>query len=473
MLYERNRGLFCNQRYRAILSRSCSSDTGSRKIASIFQTRFLDFDMPRKRKHLASSYDDLVHELIRDEIEPGKLLARIIAEKLGEKNVDTVDYMPAIQGAVSQILAAIERQDDIFEVKFGDEALDSLEIVLDADDVGHAGDEVVYGIEAKVQAILARLAESALRSLLKDPARRLLHLSNDRDAFVRRLELTWSKPFELLDVFLSVTGEIGEARNDWLRRKYRRSKDFPVIDVITRLHGRAITVAAEVRSLLHSGFADGALSRWRTLHELAVTALFISEKGEDVAKRYAAHITADSIKAAKQYKKFAAQLGYRPISKVEQTRLDNEEKALVKRFGAPFLTDYGWSADALNNAKPNFSHIEAAVSLDRLRPYFKQASNTVHAGAKGTYHRLGVMFDHQVILAGASNAGLEEAGRLVPLSLNQITMALLMLRVNADSTVWGKVLGTLSEQVEREFLRTKRRLEREELGMGSNNNQRR
>jgi hypothetical protein len=204
------------------------------------------------------------------------------------------------------------------------------------------------------------------------------------------------------------------------------------------------------------------------LHELAVTALFISEKGTEVAKRFAAHTNADSIKAARQYQKFASKLGNRPISKVEQRRIDNEEKELVKQFGDSFLTDYGWAANALNNPKPNFSQIEAAVTLDRLRPYFKQASNAVHAGAKGTYHRLGVMFDRPIILAGASNAGLEEAGRLVPLSLNQITMSLLMLRVNADSTVWGQVIVALSDKVENEFLRTKRRLEREEIERYSN-----
>ncbi|MDB5936353.1 MAG: hypothetical protein JWQ01_3697, partial [Massilia sp.] len=204
------------------------------------------------------------------------------------------------------------------------------------------------------------------------------------------------------------------------------------------------------------------LSRWRTIHELAVTAMFISEHGKPVAERYAAHLAADSIKTARQYQKFASVLGYRPIGPKEQKRLDKEAQELAQKFGKTFLNDYGWAADALKISQPTFASIEAAVNLDRFRPYFKLASGTVHAGAKGTYHRLGVLDDRDLILVGSSNVGLEEAGRLVTISLNHITMVLLMLHSNTDSIVWGRILLELSTKVENNFLKIARKIEREE-----------
>jgi hypothetical protein len=217
-----------------------------------------------------------------------------------------------------------------------------------------------------------------------------------------------------------------------------------------------------VQTLLRNGFADGALSRWRTIHELAVTAMFIAEHGKPVADRYAAHLSADAIKTARQYQKFAPVLGYRPISPKEQRRLDKEAQELVEKFGKAFLNDYGWAADALNNSQPTFANIEAAVNLDRFRPYFRLASRTVHAGAKGTYDRLGFRDERDIILVGSSNVGLEEAGRLVTISLNHITMVLLMLHPNTDSIIWGRILLELSTKVENKFLKIARRIEREE-----------
>lgn len=322
--------------------------------------------------------------------------------------------------------------------------------------------EISSAIEGASPDIFASFSESALRSVLKAPSARLLHETNERDAFVQRLGFTWAAAFKLLDIQVSICVEIGAARNDWLRKRRRRSKDRVLVDVITRLHGRATTVAEEVQALLRNGFADGALSRWRTMHELTVTAMFIAERGPAVAERFMAHLDADSIKAARQYQAFAPMLGLRQITIREQRTLDATACELERRYGKPFLGDYGWAAEALDNPRPTFASIEAAVDLDRLRPYFKLASNTVHAGAKGTFFRLGILGDHDVILAGASNVGLDEAGRLTALSLAQITSVLLMLHPNTDSIVWCRVLLALSSRAEKQFVKIQRRIEREE-----------
>lgn len=394
--------------------------------------------MRNGRVHVAAQYHHAYLDVVKRHTQPAYLLAWLILEKLREQGIDGTDHFEAIKEKAVACLAADPESDTLtIELELPGLNLRKASVQIVSDDLSKVAGRFSEVTESACQELFASFTDSALRSVLEDPEVRLLHLSTERDAFVRRLEQTWSEPFKLLDILVELCSEVGDARNSMLRKNRRRSKDFVVVDVLTRLHGRSLTVAREVQILLRNGFADGALSRWRTLHELVVISMFILQSGEDAAIRFSAHVDADSIKAARQFRKFAPLLGYRQIAKKEQARLDALEAELTQRFGKDFLGDYGWAALALNYPRPTFAAIEEAVDLDKFRPYFRLASNTVHAGAKGTYFSLGIVDDRDVILAGASNAGLEEAGRLLALSLTQITMNLLMVHPNTDSIVWG------------------------------------
>lgn len=421
--------------------------------------------MPTKRPHAAAEFHHAYLAALRSQTEPAHVLAGVLTKKLREQGIDGSKHFDVIKRAAEQLLAAPSTaEQSSFDLALDDEITGgrNVDIHLDGTDLEQAAEGITSAIETASQDIFSSLSETALQNVLKEPAARLLHLTSERDAFMRRLELTWAEPFKLLDIHVALCQEIGEVRNDWLRRQRRRAKDLAVVDVVTRLHGRTVQVAGEVQALLRNGFADGAMSRWRTMHELTVTAMLIAERGAAVAERYIAHVGADSIKAARQYQRFATVLQHRPISARDQKRLDALAVDLERKYDKPFLNDYGWAADTLKNPNPTFASIEAAVDLDRLRPYFKLASNTVHAGAKGTFFRLGVLGDQDGILAGASNVGLQEAGRLAALSLAQITTVLLLIHPNTDSIIWSRVLGGLSSRVELQFVKVQRRIEREE-----------
>lgn len=417
--------------------------------------------------HDANSYEIAFREVVRSHAEPANLLSEIIIRRLKKDGIDATRHKGAIQRAVTASLAieSSSAADGIeIDLRGISEAI-PISIWVTLDEVNEAADRLTKAIEETSPELFRTFSDSALRGILDDPNRRLLDLAIEQDCFVRRLAYTWAEAFKLLDIHVALCGELGESWNDILRKKRRRSKDLIMVDVITRLHGRAMAVAREVQVLLKNGFADGALSRWRTVHEISVTARFISERGPEVARLFAAHVDADGIKAARLYNRFANAQGFRPLPKKEQDRLQKTEEELAKTYGKSFLGDYGWAASSLGSQKPNFSDLESAVKLDAFRPYFRLASNTVHAGSKGTYFRLGILGDSELILAGASNAGLEEAGRLLALSLAQVTAVLLTLHPNTDSVVWGRVLLELSSKVEQQFLRAKRRLEREEREM--------
>jgi hypothetical protein len=81
------------------------------------------------------------------------------------------------------------------------------------------------------------------------------------------------------------------------------------------------------------------------------------------------------------------------------------------------------------------------------------ASHNVHAEAKGATFRIGVLprSEGKLLLAGPSNAGLEEAGRWTGYSLLNITYTLLSVTENFDSIVYGHALMMLDDDVSRRF----------------------
>ena len=419
--------------------------------------------MSRRKPHDAEAYHHIFKEAVKELISPKRLVTNILSEKLKERGVDASKHNAKLEGLAESVLKSTTNSgQDGIHVEFEDETLGGRRIMLHltGDDVDAAGKRLTDHIEESHLELFNTLVEGAVQRVLRKPDDRLLALSNERVAFLRRLQHEWRDAFRLLDILIALCSEIGDARNEWLRARRNRSKDMVIVDVITRLHARGLQVAQEVQVLLRAGFSDGALARWRTIHELSVTASFIASRGPTVATRFVDHLDIDSAKSARQLTSFASALGFRPIPKKELARLSRLELELKNRYGAPFLEDYGWAADTLQNKRPTFAAIEQAVDLDHLRPYFRLASNTVHAGAKGTYYRIGLTEQNEVILAGATNYGLEDPAQLVALSLAQLSTVLLSLHSNTDSIVWTRALSELADRVSKKFCAIGRRIRR-------------
>lgn len=137
-----------------------------------------------------------------------------------------------------------------------------------------------------------------------------------------------------------------------------------LIDVLSRSHARACQITEEILCLLQGGFADGAMARWRTLHEVAVVASFIAAHGEELAERYVLHEVVEAKRAAAEYQKCQQRLaGYDPIEERELKALQASYDDAIARFGKEFKGQYGWAAHQLKIAKPNFDDIERAVGI--------------------------------------------------------------------------------------------------------------
>lgn len=171
--------------------------------------------------------------------------------------------------------------------------------------------------EGEVVRELERLTEDASQEmaslLLKNTDKEAKELRKFRDGFEARLQNTWNKSLNLFEIVQTLCLQLGADLNEQWRSRLPTDGDF-VFEALRNLHGRACLTASEVHSLLRSGHATGGMARWRTLHEIAVVAFFISEQGSDVARRYLEHDTVQRFKVAQQYQQFAQRLGHPPLS---------------------------------------------------------------------------------------------------------------------------------------------------------------
>jgi hypothetical protein len=207
------------------------------------------------------------------------------------------------------------------------------------------------------------------------------------EGFKERLYTRWARPLDLYELCLYIALNCG----DYFNRKFRpkaAAKNDHKFEALVRLQAGAARVAGEVYALLLAGFASGAHARWRTLHEIAVTALFIAKEDKEIAERYVHHRLVKSYEDALQYQKHADKLKAKPIAGEEMQRIKKDYDAVLARYGQDFRRGYAWAHPALlrhnsnlKAAKIGFAHLQAAVKIEHWTPYHRMASHAVHPSA--------------------------------------------------------------------------------------------
>lgn len=274
----------------------------------------------------------------------------------------------------------------------------------------------------------------------------------DMRSFEKRLNELWREPFDLLEIFLVISYEVGEEFNHEMRPGAAQNNDF-VFDVLTRLHSRACQITGEILTLLRSGYAAGAHARWRTLHEVAVVAFFIKQHGNKVAERYLLHSGIESFKGMLEYQKYASTLGHAPFTEEEVEKVTTLRNQLCKKFGKSFGNRYGWAAEVLGKCDPTIPDLEREVNLDHYRPYYRMASHAVHANPKGVTFNLGLLpGTEEVLLAGPTNAGMADPAYATAISLHQTNTALLTTKPSLQGVLILHTMRSLVNEIVEAFL---------------------
>src|ERR1035437_2724696 len=221
---------------------------------------------------------------------------------------------------------------------------------------------------------LAGLSVSEVREMLvitgRLPSIVNAQIAQRRD-FEENLLARWAEAFLLLeavqalsyDAVRSVVGRIG-ARTKWHSRA----------GVLLKLQARANRTASEIVALLTTGHADGALTRWRTLHEITVVLLFVGQEDEALAERYLLHERIESFRAAQEYEKHHGLLGFEAIGQRRLAAYEHEYERLSLLFGSGFMKQYGWAQASLRDREHKgpvrFSDLEDAVEESKMRPFY-------------------------------------------------------------------------------------------------------
>lgn len=325
--------------------------------------------------------------------------------------------------------------------------------------VEEALEEFVAGLPQTVQDITEHTSSDLLQVFKKDWSREAGRQKRDREAFKKRLYDRWGDGLHLLRFLITFAQEVGNE----ISSSGRKSADAPLsVGVLTRLHARSCQIAEEVVCLLESGFADGAMARWRTLHEISAVAALIGEHGEELAERYAEHDAIECARAARQYQKYHARLGAEAIAAEEMQEIEGRAKALKEKHGKEFGSSNGWAAKHLGIPEPKIDQLIAAARVDHMLPYYKMASHNVHANPRGIFFKLGITGEAEILLAGPSNAGLDDPGQNTAISLMQITSALALLDPTLDDLIAVKIMQQLVDQIADSLLKAKQQLERDE-----------
>lgn len=284
-----------------------------------------------------------------------------------------------------------------------------------------------------------------------------------RADFEASIDGRWCDGLDRLEFLYSSGIRAVEAARDEINWATEREGEAGLIGLLVRLHARSALVLSEILALLRTGHADGAMARWRTLHEIAVTMRFIAAHGEGMALRYVEHFGVRNYKAAIQFNKYAERLGEAPIDDEEIAELATVKSRLVECYGQAFWGDYGWAAEALERKHVSFVDIELAAQFDHARPWYRLASEGQHAGPHGIFFSLAADEHGQTLmLAGPSNAGLEAAGSYAAMTYVVATMAVLALDPTPVRVSDMIGLQHLAELVEEAFNEAAEQLDEEE-----------
>lgn len=267
--------------------------------------------------------------------------------------------------------------------------------------------------------------------------------------FKNRLRKRWKIPLSLFQLHITLCQNSGIAALGELRAN-KEHKCPLKLEVLASLHARALLVSRECLSLLENGFSEGALARWRTIHEMNVIACFIRINNEEIAHRYMLSSITKAYKAGMQFNEYKDRAKIQQLTSNEMKFLSDAYKAILNEHGENMKEDFGWASPAIitksnrPKEKPTLFDLEEATELDHWRPRFRWSSSKNHGGFSLPHQTLGS--ENNKILIGPSNYGLIEPMHMVAISLQTITGQILLERATPASI---SVLETIIENGDR------------------------
>jgi hypothetical protein len=335
---------------------------------------------------------------------------------------------------------------------------DTLKGILDdilSEHANSAAKKVDSAVDEEDEEIREMASESAGMLLQRLKAKVLEKLDASKgieEEFEAAVFLTWRKPMDLMDLLLYLSLEVASEFNSE-QELQRSSKTNCVQEALVDQHANACLIFKEIVHLLKSGFPSGAHSHWRALHEIACVSYFISEHGEDVAKRFLDYEAVENYYQAQAIYEHQQRMECETLSESDFKEIKKDFNKIKKRYGPDFVKKanypYGWVPRSVLKTR-SLKEIEKSVKLDMLRPFFDMTSYNVQGGPKGLMFKLGFMKNKEknvVVPVGPSNYGLADPGKSAAISLGQVTACLLLAEHSFKNMVIVETLRSLVDEI--------------------------
>ena len=369
---------------------------------------------------------------------PKLLLANALKDKLAKAGHNVNDE-------VAQAFAAHLFNNPDEEFEWDDNSVNDIQIDLEftEDDISKLEADVEKFSEKLLPDIILKVKDDTVAKILKTlhkdwPNQKAFEAGAVKD-FRQRLEVDWGDAFDLLRMMLVISRETGQEYIEWLNSSEAR-RNSAKYACILKLHARGCQVFMEIICLMENGFADGAFARWRTLHEITIVATLLADGDEGLADRYLAHECIEAKRSMDHFQLNYAALGYDKPTDEEVKRINADYQRCLDLYGHNFGSQHGWASEHLHLKKATFRDLETAVGQMSSRSHYQFASYNVHASAKGINYRLGLVDQHETLLAGMSNVGFFEPGNNAAQTLVQLNAAIMHDRWDFDTLVIFQIL---------------------------------
>lgn len=277
------------------------------------------------------------------------------------------------------------------------------------------------------------------RTLIETAPDMLTDRRKERESFERRNFQRWRKAFDLIETIWVSCEELGRNFNQHNRPTAVAEQDY-VFEAMVHLHAKALLVTAEIICLLRGGFADGALTRWRTLYETSVIAVLMRQEGQELALRYLAHSRVQAWNEAQEEEGETD----------EGRRLKVQAEYAIEKFGPELKRRNGWACAITGQKYPTFEKLAELAGKADGKSLYHHASLHVHSNHRALDELLGMSeAQEDILLVGPSNSGMVGPLTLTSMSVVEITSLLLLTRPNLDRLAFVNSLLRMASRVDK------------------------
>lgn len=314
-------------------------------------------------------------------------------------------------------------------------------------------EEFEKGLKDKIPDAINKITKAVAEEIYKY----CLDDNNDLKKREKKINKKINKKYQLAIKFFEGFIELNAHISSITYRKYfkvfENLEDHVKLDTLIALHVRACQVANEIRILIVNGYADGAHARWRTLHELCVTFLFLYDSTYEVIQMYNDYEVIERYKKMKEYSECYQKLDFDKIEDHEMEDITLARERILKKYGKEFSDSYGWTMASLPKGKRNFRELEKLVEKDYLRVIYCWANESVHSGVSGIKTKLSLRDNQQkYFLTGPNDCGFTDPAQFTTCSLLEMSLVLLEMEDSLLNKVYTELLYFFQNEVVKNFL---------------------